>query len=367
VPDRKFLPVTTRSLPFDSRHLRNFHVVEERVGNVRRFPHTDQLPKLLEALNREFRDGLPDKIARVDRRGTDFMMLVKYIAAVAFSSIKNEARKDCLHLLPIFDQNKVARISIVQKTTAHTEFGPQHSFKFFGGADLFQETYLNGRRVSFAGHVLERFSERTVNAPGTDLTNFLCLFFGAPATIMECNNSLAFMFCHENAVAAFPVRLSDTAYFFPTVLMSDQIHDLKIVPPPIAYTHAYAFDHVMPDVRNWNPLIQQANLRKMWETKQPIRGRGPSPWASVRWSEFGHRIMDYVKTQGHGEESHIAFFDNVPGLNIIQLMPGQVATEFDPVRELECKFPNQAWQKILSESKEAIPDWFSNPNIDSGL
>ena len=45
----------TSYLPFNSKYLPDFQVVEEREGNISRFPHTDQLPKLLRALNLEFR------------------------------------------------------------------------------------------------------------------------------------------------------------------------------------------------------------------------------------------------------------------------------------------------------------------------
>jgi hypothetical protein len=66
-------------LPFDSSYLANFQVVEQREGNISRFPHTDQLPVLLRALNNEFRSGLPDRIARVDHRANDYMKMEKHI------------------------------------------------------------------------------------------------------------------------------------------------------------------------------------------------------------------------------------------------------------------------------------------------
>ena len=58
--------------PFESIYRPDFEVVEQRRGHVSLFPHTDQLPLLLRALNLEFYGGLPGRIARVDRRADGF-------------------------------------------------------------------------------------------------------------------------------------------------------------------------------------------------------------------------------------------------------------------------------------------------------
>jgi hypothetical protein len=68
----------TNYLPFNSIYLPDFHVVEDWDGNISRFPHTAQLPKLCRALNLEFRSGLPDKIARVDHRANGFSKMQKH-------------------------------------------------------------------------------------------------------------------------------------------------------------------------------------------------------------------------------------------------------------------------------------------------
>jgi len=58
-----------KHLPFESIYRQDFQVVEQRQGNVTLYPHTDQLPVLLRALNLEFYGALPDRVARVDHRG----------------------------------------------------------------------------------------------------------------------------------------------------------------------------------------------------------------------------------------------------------------------------------------------------------
>jgi len=65
-----------KHLPFDSIYRSNCEVVEERHGHRRLYPHTEQLPVLLRALNLEFYGGLPGRIARVDRRGDGFHKLM---------------------------------------------------------------------------------------------------------------------------------------------------------------------------------------------------------------------------------------------------------------------------------------------------
>ena len=50
-----------KHIPFESIYREQFEVVEERHGHVSLYPHTDQLPLLLRALNLEFLGGLPDR------------------------------------------------------------------------------------------------------------------------------------------------------------------------------------------------------------------------------------------------------------------------------------------------------------------
>jgi len=258
-----------KHLPFNSKYLQDFEVVEQREGNIGRFPHTEQLPKLLRALNLEFRAGLPDKIARVDHRAKDYMKIQRHQAVLMFCSFINRARQDNLRLRALLDRNLVARISIVQQVIERQERGLLHRFKFYGGDDLFTETYLNGRRIVFAGHVIDRFSERVPNHAGTDLTNFLLLFFGSPAILMECNNSPAFVYSYDESVMAFPIRESDTEkeYFFSTCLTGEVINRLQPLLPPVAYTHTYDAAYQMPAIRNWNPIGWQLGLCELWKRK----------------------------------------------------------------------------------------------------
>jgi hypothetical protein len=212
--------MSTKHFTFDSYYLPDFDVVEEREGNISRFPHTDQLPKLYRALNFEFYCGLPHRLSGLDHRAEDHKKIQLRRAAVMFCLYFNRARKDSMRLHPAIGQDKVARISIVQRIVERHEQGPLHRFKFYAGEDFFTEIYLNGHRIVFAGHALERFSERASNPFGSDLTNVLVAFFGAPAVLMLCNGDPAFTFRYANTVIAFLVRHSDSEpeYFLPTCL-----------------------------------------------------------------------------------------------------------------------------------------------------
>lgn len=342
----------TKYVPFNSIYFPDFQVVEQRIENIRLFPHTDQLSKLLKALKYDFEKCLPDRICRVDHRAKDYMKLKKFAAARVFCSHFNRARTDGLRLFALTDRNLVPRISIVQQITEHTEMGPVCRFKFYGGDDFFQEVYVNGRQVSFAGHVIKRFSERVSNPIGTDLTNFLCSFFGSGLVVMECNKRPAFVVGCAGSLLAFPVRLFESELFLPTCLTVKEINKLGLYLPPIAYSHTYDRPYRMPDIRNWNPLLAQITFLKVWEKKEPMRfiaNEVPdAPWAKV-----AHRIEDATEDQGEG--ARIVFRDNIPGFGNILLRPGESEICYCPVEDLKWIRPDIDWSQAIPEHRASFP------------
>jgi hypothetical protein len=104
--------------PFDSIYRQDFEVLEERRGDVVRYPHTEQLPLLLRALNLEFNGALPGHISRTDRRGDGFHKILLKSAALMFCNVMNAARTDKLRLYPLPDPDLVARVAIVQQIRA---------------------------------------------------------------------------------------------------------------------------------------------------------------------------------------------------------------------------------------------------------
>ena len=97
-----------KHLPFNSLYRHEFEVVEQRQNNVRFYPHTDQLPVLLRALNLEFYGALPGHIARVDHRGDGFHKIMRKWAALIFCACINRSRSDQLRLIEILNPDLVA-------------------------------------------------------------------------------------------------------------------------------------------------------------------------------------------------------------------------------------------------------------------
>jgi hypothetical protein len=353
-----------KAFPFNSKYLPNFQVVEQRDGNISRFPHTDQLPRLLAALNKEFRDGLPDRIARVDQRAKGYMKIQRYTAALLFSGHVNRARRDELSLYVLTDKNLVPNICIVQHIVEHVDPAPIHRFKFYGGDHFYTEFYLNGKRIAFANHALERFSERLPNAIGTDLTKLLSVFCGSPAVLMGCNDSPAFVYCYDDSVMAFPVRESDgdPEYFFPTCLSVNEINNLEAFLPPPAYTLHYDPAYKAPEVRNWDPIKLAMAYHARWARKVPLAPKVTQA-DTMSWSEMGHRVSNGVKKMGHGEGSRFLFRDNIPGPNTILLLPGEPEPRHIELEDMKRHFPGRDWERIIPQLKAANPRWYGDPQI----
>src|SRR5436190_11285409 len=128
-----------KHFPFQSIYRPDFEAVEERHGNVRLFPHTEQLPVLHRALNLEFSGPLPGRIARVDRRADGFHKLMLRSAALMYAAIVNAARQDGLRLFSLCDPDLVAKVALVQQITKDTRLGRCHRFRFYGGPDFSPE------------------------------------------------------------------------------------------------------------------------------------------------------------------------------------------------------------------------------------
>lgn len=239
--------------PFESIYREQFEVVEERHGRVSLYPHTDQLPVLLRALNLEFLGGLPDRFARVDQRASGFDKLVRGQAALLFCTFINGARKDQLRLFDLPDPDLVARVTIVQQTSTDEPMGRTHRFRFYGGNDFFPEIRLSGKRVVFADHVLQRFSLRAVNHIGDDMVNLIMDFFGTPIISMPVGRGRAFIVGFNGSILAFTYKESAGEYFITTCLSVNEINHLTLEPVPQVHNLHYGDTFMKPRHRTWMP------------------------------------------------------------------------------------------------------------------
>jgi hypothetical protein len=317
-----------KHLPFQSPYRQAFEVVEQRQGPLRLYPHTDQLPLVLRALNLEFYGGLPGYIARVDERGDGFHKILLKEAAGGFCSLVNGSRKDELRLFSLLDPDLVCRVTIVQQMTCDTSRGPIHSFRFYGGEDFFPEIYLAGKRVLFTDHVLQRFSSRVANPLGADLTFLLMTFFGSPPVSMGVGKGRAFICIHWDTVVAFTYNETDEEILLTTCLTINEINSLTLdMPPRVLHMH-YGPAYTRPRLHNWLPYEHARDLYRRWEQKVPLPPRPELPKPGKR-GEIASTVRDLMIADGHGPTSQIRFLDDIPGPQDLECRPSQVYPEFD--------------------------------------
>src|ERR1035437_957301 len=168
--------------PFQSNYREEFEVVEQKIGNVTLYPHTDQLPQLHRALNLEFLGPLPGRIARVDKRADDFHKILLRRAALMYCSVLNDARSDQLRLYAMPDADRVTRLAIAQQITESTPLGRVHRFRFYGPDGFFPEVRLSGKRVPCGGPAAHLFSGPFPTAGGADPPTRLFSFYGNTLT-----------------------------------------------------------------------------------------------------------------------------------------------------------------------------------------
>ena len=334
-----------KHLPFKSIYKADFEVVEERAGRITRYPHDDQLPVLLRALNLEFYGGLPARLARADQRADGFTKVSLKAAALLFASDMNAAGSDGLHLYSLADANLISRLTVVQQITEATRRGPCHWFRFYGGAEFDLEICINGKPVVFADHVLQRFNKRMPNHLGEDLTNLLLSFFGTPLISLRVGPGPAFVISYLESVLAFPYHESETEYFITTCLTIHEMNSLERALPVPAYNFHYGRAFTRPKFRHWLPTQWMVQLCQAWERKVPL----PPPPVRLTsrrltWHWMGAGLKDNLLHQGHGPGSQLLFFDNIPGPCVKELRPGEAEPRIDEVEILTKLYPQVDWE-----------------------
>ncbi len=323
-----------KHIPFESIYREQFEVVEERHGHVSLYPHTDQLPVLLRALNLEFLGGLPDRYARVDKRASGFDKLVRGQAALMFCTFINGARKDQLRLFDLPDPDLVARVTIVQQISTDERMGRTHRFRFYGGDDFFPEIRLSGKRVVFADHVLQRYSLRAVNHIGDDLVNLLMDFFGTPIISMPVGKGRAFIVGYKGSILAFTYKESADEFFITTCLSINEINHLTLEPVPQVHNLHYGDTFTKPRVRTWMPAQWAREHYECWQKRTPFKSErqysSPATERKVNnWHWVGQHIKDVTVKNGRGPGSQICFVDHIPGPCLTTVGAGRKFQEYD--------------------------------------
>jgi hypothetical protein len=337
-----------KHLPFQSIYRPNYEVVEQRAGNKRLYPHNDQLPVLLRALNLEFRNALPARLARADHRARDYDKVLLRCAALMFVATHNAARKDHLHLAALPDRNLVSRISIVQQITKQHRLGVSHRFRFYAGPDFFPEIYLNGRRVAFADHVLERFSTRVEKSDTSEaLTQFLLVFFGSPMISLPVGPGRGFIVPHGKSILAFPYKESAGEYFITTCLTLNEITSLRPDIPVMAVNLHYDPAFSRPKIRNWVPFSAMLDALKAYENKTPLEL--PKPHKERSWHHTASMVRDMCERVGAKQGSRLNFVDGIPGPNVLEIKPGEEERHYDEMNAYRRCDPNYDWPQLLAQ------------------
>jgi hypothetical protein len=105
--------------------------------------------------------------------------------------------------------------------------------------DFFPEIHLSGKRLVFADHVLQRFSQRENNKVVEDVSSFLNYFFNSVIIGMLINKGEALIMPNIDAFLAFTYRESETELFITTCLSLNEINELKVRVPSKAFNLHY--------------------------------------------------------------------------------------------------------------------------------
>ncbi len=340
-----------KHLPFQSIYRSDFEVVEERHGQVRLFPHTEQLPVLHRALNLEFLGPLPGRIARVDRRADGFHKIMLRSAALMYASIVNASRPDALRLYQLLDPDLVAKVTLVQQITKDTRLGRCHRFRFYGGPDFSPEIYLSGKRVVFADHVLERFSKRVPHHIGEDVSDLLMTFFGGAKISLPVGPGRAFVTRFDDSILAFPYKESEHEFFITTCLTINEMNSLQMELPPQTFNFHYGPAFTRPRIRNWIPTAEMREVYKRWQNKIPLSPSDP-PLPNQRWARMASWIRDLDEREGHGPGSRICFVDNIPGPCEVTYLPGETEPQFDELEAYKKTDSRFDWDAIFAQQDD---------------
>lgn len=337
-----------KHLPFNSIYRPNFEVVEQRVGNRTFFPHPDQLPCLLRALNLEFYGGLPPRLARADKRATGFDKIALEMAALMFCSSINAARTDALRLFPLHDPDLVSKVSIVQQITESSPLGPFHRFRFYAGEDFFPEIYLSGKRVAFADHVLQRFSSRVPHHVDDDLSRLLLVFYGSPVVQLSVGKGPAFVLPYQGSILAFPFKESEKEFFVTTCLTINEINSMRPDVPTRGFNLHYGETFIRPHVRHWSPIKCMVEFYECWE-KKVLPTPEPKPAKKQRWSDLAYWMKKHCAEIGFGPGSRIYFVDHIPGPRAMHAKDHEKEPRFDEMKACRQKHPGHDWEGIFAQ------------------
>ena len=326
-----------KHVPFQSIYREEFEVVEQKLGNVSLYPHTDQLPVLHRAINLEFLGALPGYITRIDKRADDFHKILMRYASMMYSLNLNSARADRLRLYAMPDNDLVYRLTVVQHMIEAEPLGRVHRFRFYGPNGFIPEIRLSGKRIAFADHVIQRFTQRVPNRVGEDLTNLLMIFFGCEVISLPVGPGRAFIIGYDGYILAFTYKETDDEYFITTCLTVNEMSSLREESPVRAYNFHYGENFTEPAERTLRPDDDMREYIQLWQRRAPFKGTFAPKSTDAKkkpfdWRYVAPRIREITLIDGHGPGSRIEFRDYIPGPHVMLASPPENVPEGDKLR-----------------------------------
>lgn len=311
-----------KHLPFQSNYRQSFQVVEERRGDVSLYPHTEQLPLISRALNLEFYGALPDRIARTDHRGDMFRKMALSKGAHIFCSHIHRDRPDDILIFHYKTPELVSKVAIVQHIKESSPRGLTHRFRLFSGTEFLPDMHLNGRRIAFAGHVLERFCKRVPHRIGESLRDLFLSFFGGYMFRMPINAGHGLVVPFLGSALTYTFKETPEEYFITTCLSVRETHGLKLEDPvQLVYLH-YGPQFTPPtNFANWRAQPPAEELYRFWKEQSPVVRYDQPPTAEDTWWRYARIITNITELDGYPEGARMEFLHQIHGPAVIWIPP----------------------------------------------
>lgn len=324
---------------FISQNQPNFVILEERRGDLSLYPHSDQLPIIYTALEKELFGPISQIVSRVNRFSEDYWKIIRKFTVWKFCLFHNDTRPDKIRLCCLLDHERVAQLAVVQIITEHTLLGAVHQFRFYSKNGFFPEIHLSGKKIRFSKHVLDRFAERIKDLSFENLAAFLMNFYTSPIIGMRANHGPAIIISLNHTLMALTYIEKGDEFFFTTCLSSSEINSLEIAKPPVLLNLHYGMDYMRPKFRNWNPLDYIKNYKRMSERTR-TRAPSGSPAPSSSWGESAKFVQPQLRAKGCTANTKLVFVDDIPSPAVI-LYDGDSS-----IPNYSDEFITQSWENM---------------------
>ncbi len=298
----------------------DFVLVEEIAKDGSRlFPHTEQLPKILKAVEREFFEGIPSFYAKTDHRGDDRRKYMLALLSTRFCDCINSTREDGLVLFPVLRRDLVSRLSVIQRIEEPSADGVRHRFRSFVDGAFFPDVHMSGKRIALTSHFIQRFNERITNLAHTCFPSLFLMMYDNSGYVMRVNGRECALVLDraaeaddEFSVAALTFDEAPDQFVFTTVLTANEIRSLEpLEPARMLDTH---YDRHFPaGVRyNFTDYSSQEKIIEMWRRKIPHKHThiDPSSYGKhFNWDYFSHHYVQLYEAEWK-EGRHLCFIGN---------------------------------------------------------